>query len=148
MKNLPILPHKFKKIGWFILPFTLALGIACTHFEVEFKFLKFDKPGKGIMGSDSYQNFTNEIALTLFLINLLFISFSKEKQEDEFVNHLRLTSFQWAVLFNTGIILIASWLVYDFAYIHVMMYGMFSTLVFYIFRFNILHYRIKHDQSN
>ena len=88
MKNLPLLPHKFKTIGWFLLPITLVFGIACMHFEFEIEVLKFVNPGEGIFGSNSYQNFTNEIALSLFLINLLLISFSKEKQEDEYVYNL------------------------------------------------------------
>jgi hypothetical protein len=149
MKRIPLLPNIYKKIGWISLPFTLAFGIAVYYFEFEISGFVIDYPpiSDGFLSDlPSGNNLTNEVALSLFLISLFFISFSKEKHEDEFVNHVRLTSLQWAVIFNTVILFVANWIVYDFAYISVMMYNMFSTLIFYIVRFNILLYRTKHEQ--
>lgn len=138
MKTIPLLPNIYKKIGWISLPFTLAFGIACMHFDFKFSGFFVDNVPISDGFFDNLQsgnNLTNELALSLFLISLFFISFSKEKNEDEFVNHIRLTSLQWAVIFNTVILFIINWLVYDFAYVHVMMYNMFSTLVFLHYSF-------------
>jgi hypothetical protein len=151
MKTIPLLPNIYKKIGWISLPFTLAFGIAVNYFYFEFKnFYIGNRNERG--DSDLFSNsiigngLTNELALSLFLISLFFISFSKEKNEDEFVNHIRLTSFQWAVIFNTTVLFLANWIFYMDNFLQVMMYNMFSTLIFYIIRFNLFLYRTKHEE--
>ncbi|MFP5471042.1 MAG: hypothetical protein ACLGGV_05560 [Bacteroidia bacterium] len=143
MKTIPLLPNLYKKIGWISLPFTLAFGIAVYYFEFRLSLLTNNSNKDFLLG---FQNYTDELALSLFLFSLFFISFSKEKNEDEFLNHLRLSSFQWAVIFNTIILFIANWIFYNDSFLQVMMYNMFSTLIFYIIRFNLLLYRTKHEQ--
>jgi hypothetical protein len=153
MKTIPLLPNIYKKIGWISLPLTLAFGLTVNYFEFYFdSFYIGDKQEDGLFSglSTSIQgnNLSNELALSLFLFSLFLISFSKEKHEDEYVNHLRLTSLQWAVIFNTVILFLANWIFYMDNFFQVMMYNMFSTLVFYIIRFNILLYRTKYEKQD
>jgi len=143
MKTIPLLPNIFKKIGWISLPFTLAFAITVYYFEFRLNFFTDKSSEDFLLG---YQNYTDELALSLFLFSLFFISFSKEKNEDEFLNYLRLSSFQWAVIFNTTVLFVANWVFYLDNFFQVMTYNMFSTLIFYIVRFNILLYRTKHEQ--
>jgi hypothetical protein len=152
MKTIPLLPNIYKKIGWISLPLTLAFGIAAHYYNFYISgFSIGEYPDDDLfsnLGNNSIMgnNLTNELALSLFLISLFFISFSKEKNEDEFVNHIRLTSFQWAVIFNTAVLFLANWIFYMDNFLQVMMYNMFSTLIFYIIRFNLFLYRTKHEE--
>jgi hypothetical protein len=47
-----------------------------------------------------YENFTNELALTLIVSGLVFIAFSKRKQEDELTARIRLNALYWSILAN------------------------------------------------
>jgi hypothetical protein len=68
------------------------------------------------------------------------VGFSKEKNEDEFIANLRLSSLLWAVLVNYGLLLLAFVFVYGFPFLNVMVYNMFTVLIIFIARFNyILH---------
>jgi hypothetical protein len=82
MKLSYLLPNRFKKIGLFLLPIGLIIWISIQQ---------------GLFKSEL--NHTNKVlTLTLsffsFLFGLYFISFSKEPIEDEYINSLRLKSFQ------------------------------------------------------
>jgi hypothetical protein len=92
-------------------------------------------------------NLTNELALTGLIIGLMMIAFSKERQEDEFINKLRLESLQWAVIINYILLLIATWFINGASFLQVMMYNMLTVLVIFIIRFHLLLIRIKRSKS-
>jgi hypothetical protein len=132
-----LFPSRFKLIGLIIFIPALILGIAYRFFDFGVSFLSVHTNGKNIF-SNSIQNFTDEVALTGIITGLLMIAFAREKQEDEFINKIRLESLQWAVLTNYVLLIIATWLVYDASYIDVMMYNMLTVLIFFIIRFHIM----------
>lgn len=134
MKSILLLPAYYKKIGWMVLMPSLLLGVVVRFFDFEWKFLTLGNGNNSIF--DNKINFTDEIALTGIILGLLFISFAREKQEDEFIYHTRLQSWQWSVLINYGLLLLATWLVHGFAYIDVMMYNMLTVLIIFIIRFH------------
>ena len=76
-----------------------------------------------------------------FIIGALLVSFSKEKNEDEFIAEIRLSSLLWAVWVNYILLLVSFLLVYGSPFIEVMVYNMFTTLLIFIVRFNHLLYR-------
>jgi hypothetical protein len=137
-----LLPHKYKSTGWLLL-FPAIVGlILLIHFNMDpFPFLTFNKTVWLGMENDT---FTDELYSVEFLVGLLLIAFSAESLEDERVTRLRLEAFQWAVLANSIILLLAIVLIYDFKFFFVMEYNMFSTLIFFIIRF---HYLILRDDS-
>ena len=141
MKSILLLPVSYKRIGWFLLIPSLLLGIGVRFFDFEWKFLTIGKGKEAII--DSKINFTDEIALTGIILGLLFIAFAREKQEDEFIYHTRLQSWQWSVLINYGLLLLATWLVHGLAYIDVMMYNMLTVLIIFIIRFHWVMNREK-----
>ncbi len=143
MKRRILLPSRYKTIGVLLLIPSLVLGILYRFFDFSFSFLTFrisgskDAKASGINFDDTI-NLTDELALTGLIVGLLFIAFAREKQEDEFIHHTRLESWQWSVLINYGLLLLATWFVHGFAYIDVMMYNMLTVLIIFIGRFHFV----------
>lgn len=136
MKSTLLLPNKYKAIGIILLIPSLVLGAFVRFANFEFPFLNFARAQKEFL--DKHGNLTDELALTGIIISLLFIAFAREKQEDEYINSMRLESLQWAVLVNYILLIIATWVVHGFPYIDVMMYNMLTVLIFFIIRFHVV----------
>lgn len=146
MKINYLFPNKFKKIGWFILFPSLILGLAVLILEYEPIFLDINLPtvfiddfefssSKGLFGFVN-NNILNEIFGILIIISSLFVAFSKEKLEDEYISKIRLESLVWAVYVNYGILLFSFLFIFDFSFLWVMIFNMFTVLLFFIIRFN------------
>lgn len=153
MRHRLLLPNRFKLIGLLTLIPFLALGIAVRFFDFGFTFLSshsvWEITSSNISSHISdYQNYTDELALSGIIISLLLIAFTREKQEDEFISQLRLESLQWAVLINYVLLLAATWIVYQFAYIDVMMYNMLTVLLLFILRFHILLWKNRYSTDH
>jgi hypothetical protein len=86
-------------------------------------------------------NLANTIVGILFIVSCLLVGFSREKNEDEFIDKIRLSSLLWAVLVNYLLLLFAFLFVYEIAFLNVMIYNMFTTLLIFILRFNYVLYR-------
>ena len=153
MTKALLLPHRFKKIGWFILVPATILGIILTFgdfdtewfsttvfafFSDEIKSGQFAEGGK--LFSFIHTNVTNTIVGVFFLVGSLLTAFSREKQEDEYIEKLRLSSLLWAVWVNYLLLLLAFIFVYGFAFLNVMIYNMFTILIIFIARFNYILY--------
>ncbi len=146
MKVNFLFPNKFKKIGWFILIPSAIIGLVTLIYEYEPSFLDFNVPAifvDEITLSDSKRlfgivnnNILNEILGILIIISSLFVAFSKEKLEDEYISKIRLESLVWAVYVNYGILLFSFFFIFDFSFLWVMIFNMFTVLLFFIIRFN------------
>ncbi len=149
MSSKLLLPNRYKMIGWCLLIPSTILGIilSVTDFEafpLKAKVLAiFNNEifGKTTVFSFIEANITNTIVGVLFIIGALFVSFSKEKKEDEFIANLRLSSLLWAVWVNYGLLFFAILFVYGTAFFTVMVYNMFTVFLIFIFRFNYILYR-------
>lgn len=149
MSTKLLLPNRYKKIGWAILiPATiLGLLLAYNEFGAEWFWAKvFSIANEGTEShykyfSFRYTNITNTVIGSLFIIGALMVSFSKEKNEDEFIAELRLSSLLWAVCVSYILLLIAFMLVYGTPFLDVMVYNMFTVLIIFIIRFNYLMYK-------
>lgn len=152
MKSSLLLPSRYKIIGILLLIPSLVLGILYRFREFSFDFLTLKQSQKQALGDktinfDEQINLTDEFALTGLIVGLLFIAFARQKQEDEFIYHTRLKSWQWAVLINYGLLLVATWFVHGFNFIDVMMYNMLTVLIIFIVRFHIVLLRNKNAES-
>jgi len=151
MKASYLLSNKFKKIGWilFIIGLLSLLFIYFSSYHPEYFNVKVlsvygydaDTNTRGFRFSIVENNIIDEIALILFLIGTLLIGFSKEKIEDEFVYKLRTDSLVWAVIFNSIILILAIIFVYGFSFLDVLVFNMFTPLLFFIIRFNFLKFK-------
>lgn len=143
-----LLPHRYKKIGWWIVFPTTILGIILILTDFEgfafntnvFAFFNGEILGKGDFFSFIYTNVTNTIVGVLFIAGALLVGFSKEKIEDEFIGSLRQSSLLWAVLVNYILLLISFVFIYGTAFLSVMLYNMFTVLLIFIIRFNYVLY--------
>ena len=134
MRSKLLLPHRFKWIGIILfIPFCV-LGLLNRYSEFRIEALSFYIEDGNLF--TPAQNLTDELSLTGSIISLLMVAFAKEKQEDEFINHTRLESWQWAVLINFLLLIIATWVFYNEAFIDVMMYNLLTPLLIFIIRFN------------
>lgn len=148
MSQALLLPYRYKKIGWIILIPATIMGIILIigDFESEWLttkvFVMFSD--EILAGKKSFSfittNITNTLVGTLFLVGALLTAFSRERQEDEYIEKQRLSSLLWAVWVNYLLLLISFIFIYGMAFLQVMIYNMFTVLIIFIARFNYILY--------
>lgn len=141
-----LLPHKWKKIGWVLLGIGFISGLIVRIFEIDFDaFFKIKTVSiwsGGFMEKRDFfdiveNGFTDEIIALLIIVGGILVGFCKTKIEDEFIAQLRLSSLVWSVYVNYAILLIAVLFVFDLAFLDIMIFNMFTVLLFFITRFHI-----------
>jgi hypothetical protein len=148
MKTKLLFPNRFKRIGWILLVPSTILGILIifTDFSFEFLDLKvFSIYSESFLGPDTIfgfekNNITDEIAGILFIIGAIFVAFSRERNEDEFIAKTRLESLVWATYINYAILIFCFIFFYSTGFFLVMIINMFTILIFFIFRFYLILY--------
>lgn len=144
MKTNYLFPNKLKRIGWTILIPSAILGLIVLFSEYNSGFFNLRVPaifidqlfGEKKLFGMVQNNILDEILGVLVIISLIMVAFSKEKIEDEFIAKIRLESLVWAVYVNYGILLFCMLLLFDFSFLWVMIFNMFTVLIFFIVRFN------------
>ncbi|OYT14638.1 MAG: hypothetical protein B7C24_17275 [Bacteroidetes bacterium 4572_77] len=96
----------------------------------------------------SKSNIIDELISLLILIGGLFIAFSKQKSEDEFISKIRLESLVWATYINYAILILSVIFIYNMAFFWILVFNMFTILFFFIIRFNWSLYKFKNQISN
>ncbi len=144
MKPIKLLPHKMQLLGWllFILGIFYLIMLSINEDFLSIKVHVFKIFSENLNDplqffTISEQNLNYTIMSLLIVIGGLLISFSKEKFEDEFIQNIRLKSFQLAVLFNYIVVLFALLFIYDFSYIYFLILNLFTLLFVYIPTFKI-----------
>lgn len=131
-----LLQHRYQLIGWILfLPFAVLL-VANNYFDFNFPFLVIP-----LHEGELAQDFTNELALIGVFISLFLIAFSREKEEDEYIQKLRLDSILVACYVNTFILILGTLLFYSFGYLEFMGYNMFTIQLIFIARFRWVLYK-------
>ena len=149
MLNQLLLPHKYKRLGWFVLIPAGVFGIILAINGYDFPSWQakvFAIYGDELLGKSQFftiiqTSITNTVTGVLFICGALLVGFSKEKHEDEFISNLRQSSLLWAVLVNYIVLLFSFVFVYGTAFLNVMVYNMFTVLIIFIARFNYVLYR-------
>ncbi len=139
MKKIISLPPRSVWIGLAIfIPFSVLGFLSLNQdFEIGWLSVVIDKD-KFFFGK---QNLTDELALTGCIIGLLLMSFARTKNEDEFIQTLRLQAWQWAVLFHFVLLLVAIWTIYNEHFLTFMVYNMLTVLIIFLGRFHYLLYK-------
>lgn len=156
MKTNYLFPHKFKFIGLLILIPTILM-----YFFIDFKnsnflvqgpeFLTFNVPHffeDTQLLTYKLENLYNGLIGMMILISSLMIAFSKEKEEDEFIQKIRLDSLVWATYFNAFVLFLSLIFLYDWQFFWVMTFNMFTILWFFTIRFNFKIYLLKKTLTN
>lgn len=144
-----LLPNQYKILGWFVLIPATICGIILATLGFDAKWMParvFAIWNEELFTKDQLFAFittdiSNTIIGTVFIVGGMLVAFSREKQEDEFIAKLRLSSWMWAVLVNYILLILAFIFVYGMPFMNVMIYNMFTILILFIIRFNYLIYR-------
>lgn len=152
MKTNYLLPHKYKIVGWVLLILGVVSGLVFFNQDFESDILKvdvfaiyngedfFNKDG-GFFKIVENNSILDEMIALSIIFGGLIVGFTKEKVEDEFIFKLRNDSLVWAIILNYIILIFTIMFIYEFTFFNVLVYNMFTPLLFFIFRFNFLKYR-------
>ena len=151
-----LLPARFKKLGWFLFIPSVILGFLTVLNDWEPSFLDIKVPalfidefiGENKLAEIVTNNVLNEILGALVIVSGLIVAFSKEKEEDEFIASIRLRSLVWATYFNYFVLLFAVLFIYELSFAWVMIFNMFTILLFFIVRFNFSLLKLQKSGVN
>jgi hypothetical protein len=152
MYKLKLLPHRYKRLGAIVLIVFSIVGFIALEEEwtvswLTGKFFVINSLTNDKTISLGVVNFTQTICGVLVILGGLLVAFSKEKEEDEYIEGLRLNALLWAVLVNYSLLILAFIFIYDLAFLDVMVYNMFTVLIIFIVRFNYTLYKFKRTQA-
>jgi len=156
MQTSYLLPNKYKKFGWILLLIGMIVGILFNAEVLEADVLQtkvLSIYNEGIFSKDDgffriiENGILDEIVALMIIIGGLIVGFSKEKVEDEFIYQLRKESLVWAIIFNYIILSLAIVFIYDMTFFNVLIYNMFTPLIFFIVRFNFLKLKSGSDEE-
>ena len=85
----------------------------------------------------------DEIFTLLIIVSGVINSFSKEKIEDELISRIRLESLSLSLFISYGLIIIATFLVFNINYMYVLVFNLFLIILLFnlIFKFRLFkHY--------
>lgn len=158
MKTRYLFPAKYKVLGWFLLGLGLVLGVVLMVNDFDYPDISMQVfPIIGEKASVftqnerltwSENNIADELASICIIIGGLLVAFSRAKEEDEYHSKIRVESLIWAVYVNYGILLLSILFVYDMPFFSVLIYNMFTILLFFIVRFHYMLYKMKKQLSD
>jgi len=160
MKTI-LFPHSCKRWSEVIFYLTLIFGGYIWFSETSFDFFNikvFSVLGddtiitttatENIIGNHALQwienNVLDELLTIVIVVSGLVASFSKEAVEDELIAQLRMHSLTTSLYINYAILLIATIFVYELTYFHVLVFNLFSIILFFnlIFKYKLhQHYK-------
>ena len=148
MKKNYLFPHYFQWIGWAIAIASfvvLLLGlindttIRMPALNEEVFFDDDNERGFFSMVESSIYS----IAMPLLIIGLIFIGFSKERVEDEFVQYIRSQSLIWSTYISAGLFILGTLLIYGFNYMYIPYFVFFVFLLLFVIKFKIAMLRFN-----
>jgi len=148
--NNYLFPTLFKKIGW-IISIPSAIVVLLYMFKdywytdttpAAFTFFR-GNPAWAVLDMLTDGGLIAAIFMVLLLVGLLFIAFSKDKMEDEYISKLRGDSLIWAVFANSILLFISFLVVYDVAFLYVAFFNLYSLLVLFVIKFSISLHQLK-----
>lgn len=150
MKTNFLFPNNVKPIGIILFGLSALLGVLTLIFNLQPSFFDLQTfailaDGFGTQNTFSiiHNNLWDEILSIGLIIGAFLVGFSKEKVEDELISAIRLKSLVWATYINYGILMLAIMFVYDFSFFNILVFNMFTLLIFFIIRFNWELYKLK-----
>ena len=153
MKTNFLFPNSWKTLGWllFVLPIVIVLYYWLkddSSLYESFEITTFAIYSDEIFTKSKYFNtisnpILDEILLVICLFGGLIVGFSKTKNEDEMIAHIRYTSLVWATYFNIILMIITTLFVFGIIYFNVMIFFMISSILFFIVRFHFMIYKLN-----
>ncbi len=150
MKNTYVFPNSYRRIGQILaIPSALLCGyylffadgdlLPCRMFSV----LSFELFSSVEWFTMVETDAMRQISIVLFTISLLFIAFSREKEEDEYMEYLRSRSMRWAMLISGIVTIVVTLLVYNLAYLYFVFINLYLILILFILKYRIDLHRLR-----
>jgi len=153
MKTRYLFPNSYKLFGWIILIIGMVLGIILSINDFEYpnwsaNVFPLIGEKEGVLTSNvsmawSDNNIADELASLMIIIGGILVAFSKLKDEDEYSATIRTESLIWATYVNYIILILSIVFVFDMPFFNVLIYNMFTILLFFILRFHYLIFKTK-----
>ena len=156
MKSRFLFSHNLKGIGWALFGLGVVFGMIAWiteyDFDENFQIKVFALVDEGFMSSESYfkvieNGIVDELICVLILVGGILVGFSKAKEEDEFISRIRSESLIWATYVNYAVLLFSVVFVYGITFFNILIYNMFTSLIFFILRFHYVLYKSKKNLS-
>jgi hypothetical protein len=156
MKTSYLIPHKYKLLGWILFVIGIISGLIIFIGEYDYDILKIKVLSiygrDGLFGTKGFfkiieNSILDEIVALCIIVGGLLVGFSKERIEDEFIYKLRKDSLVWAIIFNYVVLIFAVLFVYNFSFFDVLVFNMFTPLLFFVIRFNFLKLKSRNDEE-
>jgi hypothetical protein len=141
-----LLPLIFRPLGFIFIVSGIILGAVRFYFGIKPSFLegKVFALYSVFLQSKSMVVIKNqlieEIVGLLLVIGLFMVAFAREKHEGPDMNPIRLNAFFISVYLNIVYVIATILFTFGFAFIYMMILGLFMQLLFYILSFRILIY--------
>jgi hypothetical protein len=155
MKKTFLFPSYFRKIGWIISITTLLyLLIGLIFFADDFDF-KFIMPAIVALGEiinfspeTAYfvfteTSFTTTLFPVLMIIGFVFMAFSRERNEDEYVSKIRERALVWSVLATCVVLILSILLIYGLSAFYVFWFDFLFFLLLFVIKFRIDIFRFN-----
>lgn len=153
MKTRYLFPHRYKLFGWIIFGIGMVLGMILSLNDFEYpnwsaNVFPLIGEKEGVLSSNvsrrwSDNNIADEIASVMIIIGGILVAFSKLKDEDEYSATIRTESLIWATYVNYMVLILSIIFVYDMPFFNVLIYNMFTILIFFILRFHYLIFKSR-----
>ena len=134
MKTI-LLPHYMRVIGWILFVPCLIIGVLIL---VEVLSLN------GVVGV-----VVNDIAIMGIAIGAIFICCSRERQEDEMVQAVRLQALMMSLYVYVGLLIVCTLVINNLYYLYFMIANLclFPVVFLLVFKIMIVHYRKVFDDE-
>ena len=151
MKTNYLFPIVFRKIGWCLFVPFLVLGICylfCDENTLEIGGSNVLALFDGFSDTNYFcitknDSWTDELIVIFLTISMLFIGFSREKDEDECIASIRMNALVWAIMVNSALLIIGTLLIYGLPYLNFMSIYMFSLLILFVFKYRWMIYKFR-----
>lgn len=147
MKKNYLFPTTFRKIGWCLFVPFVIMGLICLFNGNDDSWLKvsvFSVIPWGVIKNSLF----DEISVIGLAISLLFIAFSREKDEDECIASIRSSSLIWATIAGYLLLIVCSMLIYDLPYLNFVFIDLFMILILFITKYNIELYKFRRSNND
>ncbi|MES2277314.1 MAG: hypothetical protein V4592_14900 [Bacteroidota bacterium] len=151
-----LLPHRFKRIGWWLTILTTITAVMLFSGNYQGSWLDLgsyafvSRAGMGAhhVGNmmKSNANIFGQVVAALLALSLLLVAFSKEKMEDEYIATIRSSAMIWAIWANYLLIFLIFLLVYGPTFVSLMLYNIFTVLILFIARFHYLMNKAREEE--
>ena len=147
------LPNKFRIYGWTILLLGIILGV--TRFYLGIKLKLLDIKVFAIYSKYFETNYfkvidnhvSEELTALFLLVGLFLISFTKEKNENNFNAELRYKSLILTFYINTALVFLSFLFVYGFGFINILVINVFSPFFIYATLFKYFLYNTPKTEN-